>query len=230
MRLRTGAAVAGAALFALSACTSSGGGAASGALEVRAVIMPAQHVATVQPGAFAAVHVPADEDAYSRLTPAQHTQLVNALRGVDCAHPPALPKTDVRVVCDAYSYAYLVGPAIFTAHDVRSAAPIAPTRNGVTPQWRIALSLSSSGGDRMWDWTSQHHTDFPDGVYTVTQTSAKPPCGESVKTPCSDFLAYISDDVVVSVPVTFDPFRTAVLLSGDFTKASATRLAHKMTG
>ncbi len=161
MRLRSGAFVAGAALFALSACTSSGGGASSGALEVRAVIMPAQHVTTVQPDAFAAVHVPADEDAYSRLTSAQQTQLVNALRGVDCAHPPALPKPDVRA---------------------------------------------------------------------VTQTSAKPPCGESVKTPCADFLAYISDDVVVSVPVTFDPFRTAVLLSGDFTKASATRLAHKMTG
>jgi preprotein translocase subunit SecD len=192
--------------------------------------MPAQHVTAARPDPFAALHVPADEDAYSRLTPAQQTQLVNALRGVDCAHPPVLPKTDLRVVCDAYSYAYLLGPTIFTGHDVRSATPIAPTVNGVTPQWRIALSLSTSGGDRMWDWTSQHHTDFPDGVYTVTQESAKVPCGETVKTPCADFLAYVSDDLVVSVPVISDPFRTAVLLSGDFTKASATRLAHKMAG
>ena len=43
-------------------------------------------------------------------------------------------------------------------------------------------------------------------------------------------LGYVSDDLVVSVPVISDPFRTEVLLSGDFTKASAARLAHKFSG
>ena len=192
--------------------------------------MPAQHATGAQANAFDSLHVPADEDTYSRLSRSQQAKLADALRGVDCAHPPALSDTNAVVVCDAQSFAYLVGAPIVTGSNVTAAAPIAPTFNGVTDQWRIALSLDSAGGDKMWEWTSQHHTDFPDGEYGVTQTSSKLPCGLTTHAPCSDYLAYISDGLVVTVPVTFDPFRTAVIVSGDFNKASATRLAHKIGG
>jgi hypothetical protein len=232
MRLRTGSVIAAAIAVAAALCTScsDSGGSSASSFEVRPVIMPAQHVTHARANPFGSLHVPVDENAYSALSPSQQTALVQALKAVDCKHPPDLSKSDVRVVCDTYSYAYLLGARIVSGHDVEAATPVAPTVNGVTVQYRIALSLKTGGGEKMWDWTSQHHTDFPDGVYTVTQTSSKPPCGENVKTPCSDFLAYVSDDVVVTVPPTSDPFRTAVLVSGDFNKASATRLAHKMAG
>jgi preprotein translocase subunit SecD len=132
------------------------------------------------------------------------------------------------VVCDSDSYAYLLGAPIFSGSDVKRATPIAPTADGVTTQWRIALSISSAAGERMWDWTSQHHSQFLSGMFGVTQTSSTPPCGTTVRTACADFLAYVNDGAVVTVPVTYDPFRTAIIVSGDFDKASATRLAAAM--
>jgi hypothetical protein len=224
-----GGIVVAAAALALTACTSSGDGKNSGlSFEARPVIMPALHATGVRPDAFGSLHVPADEDAYRTLSLSQRAALAEALRGVDCAHPPNLSGTAVRVVCDKDSYVYLLGAPLFSAPDVSGAIPIEP--GDVYTQWRISLSLKSAGADKMWNWTSQHHTDFPDGMYTVTQTSSKPPCGPAAKTPCSDFVAYVSNGVVVTVPVTSDPFRSSVLVSGDFNKASATRLAAKLTG
>ncbi len=229
MRRPIGLVVAAAAAALMSACTSSGGrDHRGGAFEARPVIMPAQHATAVHTDPFGSLHVPADEAAYSRLSRSQQARLANALRGVDCAHLPKLSGTAVRVACDPDSYVYLLGAPLFNANDVKSATPIAPS--DVYVQWRLALSLNSTGGEKMWDWTSQHHTEFPDGMYTVTQTSSKPPCGATVKTPCADFLAYISDDVVVTVPVISDPFRTAVLISGDFDARAAVQLAHKIAG
>jgi hypothetical protein len=225
-----GAVIVAAVAATAGVCTSCSGGGRSGSLEVRPVIMPAQKTTAVRADSFGSLHVPATEDAYSNLSRSRRAMLAEALRGVDCAHPPTLSGTAVRVVCDAQSYAYLLGAPIFTAGNVTGAAPIAPTYNGVTSQWRLALSLDSTGGDRMWEWTSAHHTEFPDGMFTVTQTSAKPPCGVTVRSACSDFLAYVSDGVVATVDVTFDPFRTAVVVDGAFNKASATRLAHRITG
>jgi hypothetical protein len=44
--------------------------------------------------------------------------LVAALRDVDCAHPPELCGTDARTVCDGESDVFLLGAALFTAHDI----------------------------------------------------------------------------------------------------------------
>jgi hypothetical protein len=232
MRVRRTLAIVAAAGAAVTLCTScgSGGSGHDSSFEIRPVIMPAQHATQAHVDPFASLHVPVDEDAYSRLSAAQQSALTTALRGVDCAHPPKLSDTDDRVACDSTSYAYLLGAPIATAGNVTSAIAVAPTVNGVTDQYRISLSLDSSGGDKMWAWTSTHHTPSPIGEFTVTQTSATPPCGVTVKTPCADFLAYISDGDVVTVPPTSDPFRTAVLVSGDFNKASATRLARRIAG
>jgi preprotein translocase subunit SecD len=228
MRLRRGAIAAlTAALITAGCSSSSGGGKPAGLLEARPVIMPAQHVSAARTDPFGSLQVPADEDAYSRLSQTQRAALVDALRHVDCAHPPALPNGSLRVVCDSDKYAYLLGQPLFDARDVTGATPIAP--GDAYAQWRVEVSLRSKGADRMWDWTSQHHTDFPHGEYTVNQRNATPPCGANVKTPCSDFLAYLSDDKVIGVPVISDPFKSAVLVAGYFTKASATRLAHRLS-
>lgn len=231
MRLLSGPVFAVVAALAVAACSSSGGGTKtkSGSLEVRPVIMPAEHATNGGANPFASLHVPATEAGYSSLSPTQRTALLNALRHVDCAHPPAFANSSVRVACGSGSYAYLLGAPLFTADNVTSAVPQAPDPN-VSFQWNIQLMLDSTGADRVYRWTSEHHAGDPDGEFGAEQSTAKPPCGPGALTPCSDFLAYISNGVVVSVPPTFIPFRSAVTLSGAFNRESATKLAHKITG
>ena len=229
MRVRVGA-IAAAVVLVVTGCSSSGGKHAHGSLEVRPLIMPGRHATKAQPNAFDSLRLPADELAYSRLGPSRQAQLARALSGVDCAHLPK-PAGDVRVVCDSDSDAYLLGATIFTAHDVVKATAIPPSTSGSgATQWQVALSLDSAGADRAYEWTSQHHVNSPVGVFNDVQTSTKPPCGTTVFTRCADFLAYISGDLVVSVPVTFAAVQSAVLVSGDFTEASATHFAHQIAG
>ena len=191
--------------------------------------MPAQHAGTARANSFASLQLPSDETAYSRLSRGKQAALATALRGVDCAHPPVLTGTDDRVVCDEEAFVYLLGAPLFTADDVVTATPIEPSLS-TSSQWKIALSLKSSAGDKVFAWTSQYHVDAPNGVYTVNQTSSRPPCGADARTPCSDFLAYLSGAKIVSVPLIAASFKTAVLVEGDFDEVSATRLARKITG
>jgi hypothetical protein len=228
MRLGVGLVAAATAALSVSACSSSHDGSA-GSLEVRAVIMPAQHAAHVRPNPFGSLHVPASEDAYRTLSRSRQSRLAEALRGVDCAHPPQLSGTAARVVCSADHWVYLVGAPIFTGDDVTSATPLAPSPDN-SYQWKIQLFLDSSGADKIYAWTSRHQIESPIGEFGAEQTKRKPPCGASARTPCSDFLAYIVNGKVVAVPPTFDTFRSAVLVTGAFTEASANRLAHKIAG
>jgi hypothetical protein len=227
MRLRWTPVVAVVSAVVVSGCSS--GGKSSASLEVRPVIMPAQHVTHVRSDPFAALHVPADENAFDSLSRSQQAALAEALRGVDCAHPPALSGSPDRVVCSRDSFAYLVGAPLFTAANVTHAAPIAPDRD-VSYQWEIALTLDSAGADKAYQWTTQYHLDDPVGEFGAEQTSKKVPCGAAAGFPCSDFLAYISDGVVVTVPPTFDPVQTADLVTGDFNEVSAARLAREIAG
>src|SRR4051812_16148322 len=92
--VRIGPVVVAAVVFTLAACTSSGGGQSSpGSFEARPLVMPAQHATHIRPHPFGSLHVPADEPAYSRMSRGQRADLVKALRGVDCAHPPTLSGT-----------------------------------------------------------------------------------------------------------------------------------------
>jgi hypothetical protein len=52
----------------------------------------------------------------------------------------------------------------------------------------------------------------------------------TVATKCSDFLAYVSGNRVVSIPVTLATLDSAVTVAGNFTDESAHQLAHKITG
>lgn len=225
MHLRVGPVVVAVAALVVAGCSSSSG--SHGSLEVRPVIMPAQHTTQARPNPFASLRVPTSEAAYERLSRAQQAALAAALRSVNCAHPPTLAG-DTRVVCSHESYAYLVGAPIFTADDVTKATPIPP--DDTTPQWSIDLLLGSGGADRAYAWTSRHQMPGQTGVFAVEQRSSKAPCGLFTRTPCSDFLAFISDDVVVAVPPTFNSVSRTVLVRGAFDERSATRLAHQIAG
>jgi hypothetical protein len=224
-----GAVVAAAAAVAICACTSSGGGnSGDRSFQARPLIMPGQQTTQVRADPFAKIHVPANEAAYNELSRSQRVHLAEALRGVDCAHPPTLSGTADRVVCDAESDVFQLGAPIFTGGDVEHAAPVPPTAS--SPQWSVQLTLASAAADKIYRWTSRYHVQSAVGAYNDVQTSSRAPCGASTFTPCSDFLAYISDDVVLTVPVTFAPSQGTVLVGGEFTKASATQLARKIAG
>lgn len=228
MRLGIGAVVAAVVAATLSACTSGDSGSA-GSLEVRPLIMPAQHATHARANPFGSLHVPSSEAAYSRMSRTQRADLAKALHGVNCAQPPTLTGTAARVVCDHESDVYLVGAPIVTADDVKKATPAPPSLEN-SSQWNVELLLDSDGADKMYRWTSRHHVADPIGAFNTLQTSSRPPCGAFLRTACSDFLVYVSDDVAVTVPVTFDAVQSAVRVSGDFDEQSATRFAHKIAG
>ena len=228
MRLRVILLVMAAGVAALCACSSSGGHTGSGSFEVRPLIMPGVHTTHPQPNPFGSLHVPASEEAYAALNRGQQAALRAALRGVDCAHLPTMSGTDVRVLCDKQSDAFLLGAAIFTGHDVTKATIIPP--NDSTAQWGVQLVLTPTGNDKLNQWTTRYHSRAQSGEFNDVQRGAKVPCGPQLPTACSDFLAYITDGTVVTVPVTFAPTISVVSVSGAFNEASATRFANDIAG
>jgi preprotein translocase subunit SecD len=226
--------VAALALVAVSACTSSGGTKPvvekSGGdwFQARPLIMPGQRATTVRSDPFGSLRAPTNEGAYNKLSRAKRADVANALRGVDCAHPPRLSEGADRVLCDTDSDVFLLGAPLFTGDDVTGAKPVPPSAS--VAGWQVTLTLTSAAGDTMSRWTSRHHVTFQSGAFNDVQVSSKPPCGPATTTPCSDFTAYISDSVVVTVPVWFAAVEDTVVISGDFNEAFATRLAHKLAG
>lgn len=229
MRFQIGRRVAIAAALAVSACTSSGGGKTAktggGWFQARPLIMPAQPAKAVHSGPFES-HVPTTEAAYNRLSRTQRADLVTALRGVACAHPPHLSQSADRIVCDAAAEVFLLGAPLFTADDVTGAQPIPPSTN--VAGWQVSLSLNPAAADKLYQWTLGHHVTAQSGAFNDVQTSAEPPCGPTTTTLCSNFTAYISDGVVVTVPVSFAPVEKNVVISGEFDEAFARQLAHKL--
>jgi hypothetical protein len=232
MSLRIGHLVAVLAVVAASGCTSSGTtnqNSAGDSFQARPLIMPAQRATTVHADPFGALRVPTSEPAYGRLSRARRDGLANALRAVDCAHPPQLSDGPDRVVCDAGSDVFLLGAPLFTGSDVKDAKALPPSA-GVAG-WQILLSLTSAAGERVATWTSQHHVASQSGAFNDVQVTSEPPCGPTTSTPCSAFTAYISDGVVRTVPVTFPPFavvKNTVVINGEFDQAFAVRLAHEL--
>lgn len=235
MGSRMGRLVAAAAVaVAMPACTSSGGAKGSdeksgaGWFQARPLIMPGQHATTARADPFGSLQVPTSEDAYRKLSRTQRADLANAVHGVSCAHPPHLSETAGRVACDTGADVFLLGAALFTGNDVVRATPMAPSAD--VEGWRVSLSLTSAAAERMYRWTSGHHVTAQSGAFNDVQTSSTPPCGPTMTTRCSDFTAYISDGVVVSIPVSFAAFGNTVVISGDFSEAFAAELVRKLAG
>jgi hypothetical protein len=219
------------AALLVAACTSSGGAGSvkksdRGWFEARPLIMPGQRAATVHPDSFASLHVPTSESAYSRLSDAQQAALANALHGVDCAHPPVLPNSPDRVVCDAVSDVFLLGAPLFTGDDVARANTIAPSPS--VQGWEVSLTLTSTAANKLYLWTSRHHSQIQSGVFNEVQTSSKPPCGLTTLVPCSAFSAFLSDGRVVATQVWFAGSGYSIVVQGDFHSAFANRLARRL--
>jgi hypothetical protein len=227
MHVRTGWLVAAAAALAVSSCTSSSSGAQSGGnwFQARPLIMPGQHATGVRPDPFGSLRVPTSEYGYYRLTRRQQAQLTTALHGVDCAHPPRVAGGADRVMCDSDSDVLLLGPIIFTGNDVTGAEPLPPT--DTVAGWQLSLTLTEAAANKMYRWTTRYHSMKQTGVFTDVQTSAKLPCSLAMATQCSDFTAYLANNMVVSVPVTFSAVRGVVVI-GSFNEKVATQLGHKI--
>jgi hypothetical protein len=221
--------VAAASALALAGCSSSGDNRPdAGWFQVRPMIMPGQHSTHPQADPFGSLHVPATENGDTALRPTQQAALRAALRRVDCTHLPSLTGSSARVVCDAQSDVFLLGAPLYNGNDVKKAMSLPPS--GGNAQWSVGLSLEPAAADRLSRWTSRYHVLSTSGAFNDVQTSAKPPCGATTRTLCSDFLAYVSHDRVVTVPVTFAEVHSVVTVLGAFNEASAERLAHQITG
>jgi hypothetical protein len=229
MRRRMGWFLAAVALLTASGCTSSGHKADGPAVsfEARPLVMPGQHVTTPRADPFGSLRPPPDETAFAKLDHAQQADLANALRAVDCVHPPHLANSRDRIACDADSDAFLVGAPLFTARDVKKADTAPPSAS--VPAWRILLTLTSAAAKTMYDWTFDHHVASQTGAFNDVQMSATPPCGPTMATRCSYFTAYITDNRVVTLPVSFAAVGNVVVIFGDFGKAFAVALAHKLS-
>jgi hypothetical protein len=128
-------------------------------------------------------------------------------------------------VCDSDSDVLPFGPPIFTGNDVTQAEPLPPS--DTVAGWQLSLTLAESSANKMYRWTTRYHTMRETGVFTDVQTSVKPPCSLAMPTQCSDFTAYVDNDMVVSVPVTFSAVHS-VVIDGSFNENLATQLAHKI--
>jgi hypothetical protein len=226
MRFRAGWLFVASAVLAVSACSSSGGGKTDGYwFQARPLIMPGQHATAVRADPFGSLRIPATESAYYRLSRRQQAQLASALRGVDCAHPPRLAGNVDRIVCDADSDVLLLGAPIFTGNDVTHAEPVAPSET--VADWQLLVSLTDTAADKVYRWTTRYHSLQQTGVFNDVQTSSELPCSLAMITQCSDFIAYVSDDLAVSVPVTFTAVRT-VVIDGIPNERLAARLANRL--
>jgi hypothetical protein len=234
MRLRVSWLVVALALAAASGCTSSGGTKASVAksgldwFQARPLIMSGQRAATVRSDPFGSLRAPTNEAAYNKLSRAQQAELARALRRVDCAHPPQLPGSADRVVCDGQSDVFLLGAPLFTGNDVTRAKPFPPSAS--IADWRVSLALTPTAADTMGRWTSRHHVIARSGAFNDVQVSSQPPCGPTTTTPCSAFTAYVSHSVVETVPVSFAGVKSTVVIIAGLSEATAVGLAHKLTG
>jgi hypothetical protein len=230
---RVGWLAAAVTVVAASACTSSSGhnGPAKPPrnwFQARPLIMSGQHATAARSDPFRSLRPPTTEDAFENLSRAQQADVVNALRAVDCAHPPQLAGGADLVACDSESDVFLLGAPLFTGDDVTAAKPSPPS--GGVAEWQLTLTLASAAADRISRWTSQHHVASQTGEFNDVQTSSEPPCGPDTITQCSDFTAYLTHGVVVTVPVSFGAAGKTITVQGPFTEASATGLAGKLAG
>jgi preprotein translocase subunit SecD len=169
--------------------------------------------------------LPTTEDEYDRLTDSEKLHLDSALRGVECTNPPELPQSPDRVVCFG-GYAALLGPPIVTGADITSAEAVPPALPGGSTEWTVLLRLTAAGADSMRSWTSVHQTREQG---TPFQTNATTPCGVAAEVACSDFLAFVVGDHVISVPVTHGTLDEAVQISDGLTETTATELASRLS-
>jgi preprotein translocase subunit SecD len=169
--------------------------------------------------------------AYSALTSTQQQEMASALSQLDCNSTqtePDNPDAFYFACDDGTTYgakvAFLLGHVIVPGRLIGSATAQAP--NGTNLAWTVSLNLTSSGGNHWHDWTSKYNTT--DSTASPVQTSTTAPCGPTVANPCSDFVGFTLDGVVISSPVTEAVLDQNTSISGNFTASTAKALAREL--
>ena len=208
---------------AAQACRSS-------TLAIRPVIAPlvtanTRTPRTSNPLATLRFTVPSDDAAYARLTAAQRSALAAAMSHYNCA-PVTSVSTRFALSCSTVpgvQQVLLLGAAVLTGPEVRSASAAEPSRGagGSSVEWTVQLGLRAAGARRFHAFTAAHHTS------STSATLSK--CGSAGAVPCSDFLAFLANGRVLSVPLTNAVLDSEVSISGGFTESAAQTLAGELT-
>jgi preprotein translocase subunit SecD len=163
---------------------------------------------------------PTTEGGYRRLSPSQRDRLTTALAHTDCAALKSPTAAAGRVVCDGSpARALLLGPTIAGGTQVASAAALPPDQSG-SAEWTVAITFRTAGQTAWSSYTTAHNTGGQSGA--VASATA---CGPT-RIPCADFVAFVLDGSVLSVPVNLDAVTgSTTQITGGLTQAAATTLA-----
>lgn len=199
-------------------------------LELRPLVLPAVPVdpgatKTGDPLAIPGFTPPTSELAYLRMPTARQEALKAALATSSCdSWTPSDPHA-VRVVCDdavSPSVALLLGPAVVTGRQVERARAVPPSAGSGQVQWTVEITFTAGGTDAWSSYTATNNSaGQQDNVTSITD------CAPSA-VPCADFVAFVVDGDVVSVPLTEAPMADRTQLAGDFSRQMATTLAAQL--
>ncbi|MGH8861986.1 MAG: protein translocase subunit SecD [Jatrophihabitantaceae bacterium] len=170
---------------------------------------------------------------YTALSATQQQEIATALRTLDCGSTSTEPDiaTSYYYACDdgriyGTKVAYLLGHVVVPGKLIDTAAAQAPNAQNGEIAWTVSLKLTTSGGDRWNAWTSKFNTT--DKTATALATGSSTPCGAGASVPCSDFVGFTLDGVVISAPVTQAALDINTSISGNFTQGTAKALAKEL--
>jgi len=169
---------------------------------------------------------PTSERGYRQLSHSQQGQLTAALAHTACAALKIPTATTDRVVCDTTGgsppLALLLGPTIADSTQIASAAAIPPDPSGPV-QWAVAITFRPAGQTAWSSYTTAHNTGGQSNG-----TTSRTDCGPT-RIPCADFVAFVLDGSVVSVPFNLDAVTGSTTeITGALTQAAATTLAGRV--
>ncbi|SDJ16109.1 preprotein translocase subunit SecD [Frankineae bacterium MT45] len=166
--------------------------------------------------------IPTTEAEYEKLTSTQQQLMQATASHFDCnSSPPDTKQAQTLLACDSKdkpSLIYFLGPVIVPGTEISDASAQLDSNN----QWSIVLNLKSSGQEAWANYTSKNNTSGSSATPNYTS------CGSS-SVPCSDFVAFTLDGVVVSAPYNENAINGgSTQIRGSFTQSSATKLADQL--
>lgn len=192
----------------------------SGSLEFRPLVAPAKPADLSGPRTTLSglgFTPPSSEPAYDRLSATQRSRLDGSLARATCPQPAA---ADAPVVAcgdalgDGKTLVALLGPAIVTGDRVAQATALAPGASTATG-WSIRIDLDPTGRRAWADYTTAHNSN--------EQTADVAGCGD--KRPSADWVGFVLDGRLLSLPVTYQPILGSTQVTAALTKTSARQLA-----
>jgi preprotein translocase subunit SecD len=187
------------------------------------LIVPPVPLATRSPGPAAPSHAPRtvdqwrslgfaapkDATAYNALSASQRSAVQAVVNAWDCTDLPLDRAGAPMVACDRdRTTKYLLGAAIISGNDVRSATTEAPIGS---VGWQVFVSLTADGQHRWTGYTAQHN----EGVHPAD---------------LANVVATVLDGVVVVASAIQETIVGVTSIADGFDQRSATALAANLTG